>query len=287
MKKQFKLRKYKINENYFNIIDSENKAYILGFISADGGVKDKVLTIAQSSKNGEILLEWIKNELNSNHILYLRKRKKITHNDAYILQITSPQIIEDLNKYNILENKKYNNEFPNLLNIKYFKQYIRGYFDGDGCVGIYYEKKKKNNKFYYSKYLKLSFYGTKNFIVKCNELFPESIKGRILLSKNNKHAEIIWTNKKARIFGEWLFENSDNLPNYVKNTKYLNYINEYKITPILSERVSKIVIQKDINNNIINEYKSISEVKKILNININGCLKGLNKTAGGYKWEYK
>jgi len=287
MKKQFKLRKYKINENYFNIIDSENKAYILGFISADGGVKDKVLTIAQSSKNGEILLEWIKNELNSNHILYLRKRKKITHNDAYILQITSPQIIEDLNKYNILENKKYNNEFPNLLNIKYFKQYIRGYFDGDGCVGIYYEKKKKNNKFYYSKYLKLSFYGTKNFIVKCNELFPESIKGRILLSKNNKHAEIIWTNKKARIFGEWLFENSDNLPNYVKNTKYLNYINEYKITPILSERVSKIVIQKDINNNIINEYKSISEVKKILNININCFLKGLNKTAGGYKWEYK
>ena len=33
------LKKYNVNEDYFNCINTTNKAYILGFIYADGGVK--------------------------------------------------------------------------------------------------------------------------------------------------------------------------------------------------------------------------------------------------------
>lgn len=287
MKKQFKLRKYSINENYFNYIDDNVIAYILGFISADGGIFKNQLTIAQSGNEGKILLEWIKNKLNSNHAILLRKGKKITHRDAHILTITSPQIIKDLKKFNIIENKKYNFNFPDLLDLKYLKSYIRGYFDGDGCVGIYHEKRIKNNKLYFSKYLKLSFYGTKHFIIKCNELLPMPIKGRTLFSKNGIHAEIIWTNKKARNFGDWLFEKNNDLPEYVKINKYLSYIEEFNNTPTVFERASKIVLQKDNKNKIINEYKSASEVKRLLNISIGNCLIGLTKTAGGYTWEYK
>lgn len=287
MKKQFKSIKYYVNNNYFTDINDDIHAYILGFISADGGVYKNQLTIAQSGSEGKCLLERIKIELNSNHILLFRKRKKITHNDMYVLTITSPQIIEDLKKYNIIKNKKYNFEFPNDLNLKYFKSYLRGYFDGDGCVGIYYEKKRKNNKIYQSKYLKLSFYGTKNFILKCNGLLFNSLKGRIVLSKSGEHAEIIWTNKKARKFGEWLFEKNDEIPEYVKSKKYIQYIKEFNEIPTISERASKIVLQKNNQNNIINEYKSASEVKRLLHVSIGNCLIGLTKTAGGYKWEYK
>ena len=106
-------------------------------------------------------------------------------------------------------------------------------------------------------------------------------------SKDNRHAEIIWTNKKARNFGKWLFEKNNNLPTYVKIKKYIKYIEEFDNTPTVSERASKIVIQKDFNNNFINEFKSITDVKKTLNISIGNCLIGLTKTAGGFIWEYK
>ena len=287
MKKQFKLRKYTINENYFNYVGDDICAYILGFISADGGVFKNKLTIAQSGDEGKFLLEWIKNKLDSNHILYIRESKKIMHKNAHILEITSPQIVEDLKNYNIIENKKYNFEFPDLLDLKHLKSYIRGYFDGDGCVGIYNEKKIKNGNVYFSKYLKLSFYGTKNFILKCNKLLPVSIRGRIQYSKNDIHAEIIWTNKKARNFGEWLFEKNENIPEYVKINKYLSYVKEFNNTPTVFERASKIVLQKNNENNIIDEYKSASEVKRLLHISIGNCLIGLTQSAGGYKWEYK
>lgn len=46
---------YKINENYFEKIDSENKAYWIGFISADGNVYKNKLSIELNNKDDELL----------------------------------------------------------------------------------------------------------------------------------------------------------------------------------------------------------------------------------------
>jgi hypothetical protein len=53
---------------------------------------------------------------------------------------------------------------------------------------------------------------------------------------------------------------------------------------------SKPIIQFDINNSIIAEYKSISEAGRLTGIGfvaISNCLRGRAKTSGGYRWEYK
>jgi hypothetical protein len=50
---------------------------------------------------------------------------------------------------------------------------------------------------------------------------------------------------------------------------------------------SKVVLQLDKNNNIINEFKSYTEAKKITNIDPQHCLIGKNKSAGGFIWKYK
>lgn len=50
------------------------------------------------------------------------------------------------------------------------------------------------------------------------------------------------------------------------------------------------IIQFDLNNNIVKEFSSITEVEKELgfcNSNIVRCCKGRTKTAYGYKWKYK
>ena len=46
-------RSYKINENFFKVIDTEEKAYWLGFITADGGLKSdaNILKLRQSKKD--------------------------------------------------------------------------------------------------------------------------------------------------------------------------------------------------------------------------------------------
>jgi hypothetical protein len=50
---------------------------------------------------------------------------------------------------------------------------------------------------------------------------------------------------------------------------------------------SKVVLQLDKNNNIINEFKSYTEAKKITGIDPQHCLIGKNKSAGGFIWKYK
>ena len=70
-------RIYTLDENYFDSIDNPNKAYIIGFIYADGSInlKRNLLTICISEKDLEIL-EFIKKELNYSGIISSKKIKK-------------------------------------------------------------------------------------------------------------------------------------------------------------------------------------------------------------------
>ena len=65
---------YKINENYFEKIDSENKAYRIGFISADGNVYKNRLSIELNNKDDELLKHFI-TDLETPRPLYYRERK--------------------------------------------------------------------------------------------------------------------------------------------------------------------------------------------------------------------
>lgn len=61
-------RKYTLDENYFYNINTSEKAYILGFIAADGCVSEDRLVISISI-NDKHLLEKIKKEFKSNQVL--------------------------------------------------------------------------------------------------------------------------------------------------------------------------------------------------------------------------
>lgn len=55
-------------------------------------------------------------------------------------------------------------------------------------------------------------------------------------------------------------------------------------------KISKAVVQYDLNNNFINEFQSITQANKALNKtskSISNCLIGRAKTAFGYIWKYK
>lgn len=134
-----------INTQYFKEINSYNKAYLLGFIAADGAIvqnkntNTKTLTITIHAKDIAIL-KLLKLELNSSlNIKDINYKSKSLQ--SYKLDVnhkrfntSKKEIINDLESYSLTSNKSLT--MPNLiLNIpkNYRKAFILGYFDGDGC----------------------------------------------------------------------------------------------------------------------------------------------------------
>ena len=73
---------YTINEDYFDIIDTEEKAYLLGFLYADGNhfTKKNRITIGLQEKDKHILEKF--NELiGSNRPLFLRKKENLKNHE--------------------------------------------------------------------------------------------------------------------------------------------------------------------------------------------------------------
>lgn len=128
-------KKYLINENVFDVIDTPEKAYLIGFIAADGSVSSNHYSLKITiNKKDEEILHLFKKVLNSNAPIAYCERNKNEKKYYYAsLTITNKHIVEALNNIGILQRKTWGNTIPN-INDKYFKDFVRGYFDGDGCI---------------------------------------------------------------------------------------------------------------------------------------------------------
>lgn len=137
-------RIYEFNENFFEKIDSEEKAYWLGFIFADGGVhsdgyKTHRLTVKLASKDESHLLK-MKKSMNSNHPIKKRTHKNCFKGVEYVhdstLRIASKKLFYDLCRLGCVPNKSLTLQFPDEHKIpkELVRHFIRGYFDGDGSV---------------------------------------------------------------------------------------------------------------------------------------------------------
>lgn len=122
----------KINHQYFDNIDSNQKAWLLGFLAADGTVSSdrNRIKIGLSSIDRQIL-ENIKLELESERDILDYE----TNNGFSISELcwSSENHKKQLAKYGIVPNKTYKE--MHLPDFDFDKQlsFILGYFDGDGC----------------------------------------------------------------------------------------------------------------------------------------------------------
>lgn len=175
-----KLLPDKGNVHYFETIDSYAKAYILGFIAADGAlVRTKTTTTLTITVKYEdkAILEFIKSEIGNKHQLQeiirpssFDKTKNI-HHIRYT--ISDKYITSDLMKYGITYNKSLT--MGNIINnvpYEYRDAFIIGYFDGDGSVtirdGLYLNDRGALCKDYS---LYIQFRGTYDFLKGiCNHL---------------------------------------------------------------------------------------------------------------------
>lgn len=152
---------YNFNKDYFKIINTEDKAYFLGFIAADGNIynreqNQKILSLNIHKKDIEILEQFI---------VYMDSDFIIRHyNNMINIQIVSDKLCNDLSKYNIVERKTWIYE-PVLLQNELMPHFLRGFLDGDGSIA-------KNHKLNIPSSYKICFCGN----YKCMQFISNYLK---------------------------------------------------------------------------------------------------------------
>jgi hypothetical protein len=159
-------RKYHVDENFFKRWTTD-MAYCLGFILTDGNINfpsnhtSPRLRIA--SKDFDILNS-IRGAMRSNHLI---RKEKNRNGEWYQLSIYSERIVKDLNELGIHPCKSSKTLFP-LMPTNFYPHFLRGVFDGDGCIYGRIPPKRKTMS------LELSIpSGSEQFIKQFADIFVE------------------------------------------------------------------------------------------------------------------
>lgn len=169
-----------INEDYFSDIDTESKAYWLGFLYADGCIRSKRndICLCLHEKDSDILHKLASEIYNSEYSLS-RYKKSIS------LHLYSDKIKKDLIRHGCGSNKTFFIRVPELRD-DLMRHFLRGVFDGDGC-------------YYIGKSISISLTGNKDFVKDIYDYFVKNIAvgGCICaLKRNNNVASVYWKSKK-------------------------------------------------------------------------------------------
>ena len=222
-------QKYDINEAFFDNIDTEEKAYILGLLYADGynnesrnsvnlsliekdkNILDKITLLIQPTKPLQFIERSIKNKNLQN---------------VYRLVIANKHISQQLAKLGCMQAKTFKITFPEWLQDDLIPHFIRGYCDGDGYIN-----KNSHNP-------TVSIVATEIFCNKLAEILKEKcdincyIRTRHKERNNNTRMleisgrqQVIsflnFTYKNANIFLDRKMELANNILNYIMPTKEL------------------------------------------------------------------
>jgi len=142
-------RKYALNEEFFDQINTQEKAYILGLLYSDGSNNPDKSTIAISlQEEDKEILEQIRKIINSEKPLeYIDNSNKhdfgYSYKNQYRLLMFSKHMCESLSSLGVVKNKSLIISFPNFLSDSLLPHFIRGVFDGDGS--IYQAYRNENN----------------------------------------------------------------------------------------------------------------------------------------------
>lgn len=186
------LKNIRFNTRFFKDIDTEEKAYWLGFLYADGCVF--------SSKNRISLgihikdfdhLEKLKKSLMSNGNILI-------HENVCVLNHHSNEMVNDLKRHGCGDRKSLQLKFPTMKSLL-IKHFIRGYVDGDGCI-----TNNCNGK------VRLNILGTEDLLNSIQHIFNEQldIPMRKLQTPSNIHSLEYNGNIQATKILKWLYDDA-------------------------------------------------------------------------------
>lgn len=238
----------KSNGSVFDEIDTEEKAYWLGFIFADGCITNtNVLEVnLQSQDVGHLhkLSRFL--ECTTNPVIYCPKKESNKTYDLYGLHVSNKHLCDRLCELGCVPRKSLILKFPNKNIFKdssLIKHFIRGYFDGDGCICL--------------TQWSASLLGTFEFLTEVQNIVSE-LQNKTLSKKHSNNSntyQIGITRKKAFSFLEWLYKDST-VYLQRKHQKYFEFCSLYK--KLYMEKSTNIGESCDANTEITEEIKESS-----------------------------
>lgn len=198
-------RKYKIDESFFDVINTEEKSYFLGFLYADGynNTDRNSVTLSLKEEDKDILIKLnslLQPEKPLQYVEYSKKSRGYENiKNQYRLVIANKHISRTLVKLGCDKAKTFKIIFPTeeQVPINLTNHFVRGYFDGDGCVQPRQCNITSTEKFCFSLKNILSQKGINCTI---DTRFPER--------NNNIKTLHISGRKQLLKFLDWIYKNS-------------------------------------------------------------------------------
>ena len=210
-------RKYYIYEDFFDVIDTEEKAYALGLYYSDGSISksSNQAAIALQARDRKILDDLSNLFAGSRPLSFVKySNKNINWQDQYVFIVTNKKIHDDLIKHGATPNKSLTLKFPTTVPDNLIRHFVRGYFDGDGSIS------KSEDR--------CTLISTEDFCTKLSTIVKEvlNINSSILYCHNrNKPTRTFQVagRNQVKLFLAWLYNDS----NIYLERKYKLYCDKY------------------------------------------------------------
>lgn len=205
------------NEEYFDNIDTPNKAYILGLLLADGNNYDnRILRLSLKESDKSILDRIVKELEYDGELRYIDyKSKNYNQSNQYLLTLCSKHLCRALCFYGVVPNKSLILQFPTNIRHDLYRHLIRGYIDGDGSIS-------KNTKD-----CRVRFISTYDFCKIAKLLVENTLQINCSIKKchgsNITHEFQVAGKRQVNIFLNWIYSDSDM---YIER-KHDIYVNNY------------------------------------------------------------
>lgn len=125
------------NEQFFDVIDTERKAYYLGWLMADGNVSihnnQYSIKIHINVDDRELIDNFVKDIDSKNSVIERKQNKNGKYYYSVYLSLTSRHMVESLMLLGVVPNKTGKEIIPN-IDSSLKRHFIRGFFDGDGTI---------------------------------------------------------------------------------------------------------------------------------------------------------
>lgn len=190
-----------LNHRFFSD-STPNSRWLAGLIAADGCVNERAWTIAQSGDHGMRMIEHVRHL--TNHRLSVTATHRKRGAVSYGIYAPSAQMVNDLSTvYGIEPRKTLTYGWPG-IEADVAHDFVRGYIDGDGCVGVYTNTKGIS-------FLHISLVGTESFIEGARSTIPAN--GRVThIARCKNLFELRFSALHAWDAGRWIYQTADLYP---------------------------------------------------------------------------
>ncbi len=255
------MTKYERKEfNFLENLDEEWKYYFLGFFYADGNLSPKCNGLILKITD-EPILQKLNDKIYVNKPLSIIEPREKNRKTAYGLIVSNKYIYQTAEKIGLTPCKSLTIDFPEqFANSPYLGDFIRGYFDGDGCICKYVNKDREKARY------SVSMCVSKPFGEKLKSILETfNIKCTLRQRKDNKIHSLDIESTQDRInFYKLLYGHNPEFYLERKKVKFEEFMGNDPTPRIRTSKYKMIGFEKNTNKWSARFYNAKN--KKVMNI---------------------